>query len=163
MSDIDGLKCLCEEYACPCHFEMKKLKPERDRLLAEVEKLKKAIFQTGEKFCEMRAERDDLKLQVRDLLVAIKKTLPINDNDECFYCTDGNSPEDGWHNDVDGGNSELCWKNSDYDEMRTLLAKHKTNDPGITPVGAPVSNGPSAPCAQCGCVHKPGTNTLCST
>ncbi len=107
---------------------MKKLKPERDQLLAEVEKLKKAIFQTGEKFCEMRAERDDLKLQVPDLLVALKKMLPITENEECFYCANRNSPEDGWHLEVDGANAEICWKSSDYDEMRTLLAKHKTND-----------------------------------
>lgn len=36
---MDGLKSLCEEYACSCHFEMKTLKPERDKLLTELARL----------------------------------------------------------------------------------------------------------------------------
>ncbi len=70
----DGLRSLCEEYACPCHFEMKELKPERDKLCAEVENLEKSMSK------EMEAHNkcvESLELQIS----AIRQVV----NDELDY------------------------------------------------------------------------------
>lgn len=62
-----------------------------------------------------------------------------------------------------------CWTNEGHNDHSAIcpvgIAQRirKSNDSGMTPVGAFVLKGPSAPCVQCGWVHKPGKNTLCST
>ncbi len=95
----------------------------------------------------LKAERDDLKLQNG----AIRETCAkIAEKEGC-----------------QGGTG--CWTNEGHNDHSAIcpvgIAQRirKPNDPGMIPVGAPVSKGLSAPCAQCGCVHKPGKNMLCST
>ena len=55
MSDeIDGLKCLCEEYACPCHFEMKTMKPKVESLELQVDALRLHLQAIEEEGCEVQ-------------------------------------------------------------------------------------------------------------
>ncbi len=72
---IAGLRSLCEEYACPCHFEMKTLKPERDKLRARCEELAKANVDVGALHLADEQSVRNLRVEVKKLEATIDLML----------------------------------------------------------------------------------------